>query len=266
MPNLTLRLGVFLAAVLVCLGLVRLVPAVEGQDALARQSHAPACADCHGADFGGRVLVNDMVIGRIVAPNLTRGGAAGVYSRDDWYAAIHDGVGRDGRRLILMPAAQFADHDRADVAMLTSRLGMLKPVQRELPAGRLGPIGRALHAASPHGLLATDVLARFVNQEAMPEPGSAGYGAFLADVGCVPCHGQDLRGARITDSIVGPDLGPGGNLGAWTEEDFLNALRTGRRPDGSALGPAMPVHALQDLDQGSVSAIWLRLRAASGGR
>jgi len=264
MPNLMLRLGVLLAAVLVCLGLIRLVPAVG--PAAAQQSNPPACADCHGADFGGRVLVDDLVIGRIVAPNLTRGGAADVYARDDWYAAIHDGVGRDGRRLVLMPVGQFTIHDRADVAMLTSRLGTLKPVQRELPAGRLGPIGRALQAAAPQGLLATDVLARLVSQEAMPAPGSARYGAFLVEVGCVPCHGQDLRGASITDSIVGPDLGPGGALGAWTEEDFLHALRTGRRPDGSALGPAMPVHALQELDQGSASAIWLRLRAMAGGR
>lgn len=261
MTRLLFRCGVPLAAALVCVGLVWLLPAPDGASAQQRRADPPACADCHGTDFGGRVLIDDLVVGRIVAPNLTRGrgGAGASYSRDDWYSAVH-GTARDGRTLILMPARDFAHFDRADVAMLTSRLGTLRPVERELPQGRLGPVGRALQAASPHGLLPGEVGDRLAAGQEMPKPGSAAYGNFLMAVGCAPCHGESLRGASIADHIVAPDLGPNGPTGAWTEDQFVAALRTGLRPDRSAIGSAMPIHALQELDESSARAIWLRLR------
>ena len=37
------------------------------------------------------------------------------------------------------------------------------------------------------------------------------------------------------------NLTPGGPLARWTEADFVRALRTGRRPDGTAIRPPMPL-------------------------
>ena len=36
-------------------------------------SAVAACVDCHGPNLAGKVFIDDPALGRIVAPNLTRG-------------------------------------------------------------------------------------------------------------------------------------------------------------------------------------------------
>src|SRR3569832_2785638 len=60
-------------------------------DARARGEHLAitrGCTDCHGADLGGRVLVDAFPIGRLAAPNLTRG-RGGIGNRLDASAFEH---------------------------------------------------------------------------------------------------------------------------------------------------------------------------------
>src|SRR5947199_393360 len=70
------------------------------------------------------------------------------------------------------------------------------------------------------------------------------YGQYLADsAGCPSCHGPGLSGGKIPQAP--PDTVPAANitsagLGAWSEADFLKALRTGMRPDGRVLNTFMP--------------------------
>ena len=72
---------------------------------------------------------------------------------------------------------------------------------------------------------------------------SAGYGRYLADVsGCHGCHGFGLSGGRVAgppDVPIAANLTPAG-LGAWTQADFVRAIREGRRPDGTSIHPFMP--------------------------
>src|SRR5512135_649080 len=86
-------------------------PALEipsGAEALARGKHIAVtrgCTDCHGPDLGGRVLVDAFPIGRLAAPNLTRG-KGGVGARLDAASierAVRHGVGEGGRLLLYMP-------------------------------------------------------------------------------------------------------------------------------------------------------------------
>lgn len=84
-------------------------------------------------------------------------------------------------------------------------------------------------------------------------------GAYLVKVaGCDDCHTPGgLYGApdhqrRLAGSELGwqgpwgvsypPNLTPHvqTGLGRWSEQDIVHALRTGRRPDGTALRPPMP--------------------------
>jgi hypothetical protein len=62
----------------------------------------------------------------------------------------------------------------------------------------------------------------------------------------------------------GPAALPGSNLtpsnerfAAWTREDFLHAVRTGKRPDGTAIdGRYMPWRAIGQSSDEELSALW----------
>lgn len=90
------------------------------------------------------------------------------------------------------------------------------------------------------------------------------YLATAAD--CVACHtvpngGQRFAGGRpietpfgnITSANITPDNDTG--IGAWTDEQFDNAVRKGIRPDGSRLYPAMPFNAYTKMSRDDVVAI-----------
>ncbi len=52
------------------------------------------CADCHGEDFGGNVMIDDPMIGRFYAANLTKGegSATADFTAEDWDRAIRHAV------------------------------------------------------------------------------------------------------------------------------------------------------------------------------
>ena len=97
----------------------------------------------------------------------------------------------------------------------------------------------------------------------------------VAIMDCAGCHNQGafspepargyLAGGTIGFEV--PNMGvfyppnltphPQAGLGAWSEADIVRALRTGERPDGRVLAPAMPWPAyskLNDADVGAVAA------------
>jgi mono/diheme cytochrome c family protein len=92
-------------------------------------------------------------------------------------------------------------------------------------------------------------------------------GRYLTTVAdCFACHtvpevGKPFAGNRaietpfgvITSSNLTPDADTG--IGAWTDEQFDNAVRKGIRPDGSRLYPAMPYPAYTKMTREDVLAI-----------
>jgi hypothetical protein len=77
---------------------------------------------------------------------------------------------------------------------------------------------------------------------------------------CSTCHGPDLSGGPATDpsSQPPPNLTPGGELGAWTQEDFLTAIKTGVTPSGRQLDPAqMPWESFSKFSDDELIGIWL---------
>lgn len=216
------------------------------------------CAACHGSDFGGQVFVDDGAFGTIAAPNLTPGG--GTRTAADWERAVRHGVGADGRVLIGMPAEFYAAYSDADLEALVAYLGSLPPVERDLPTRSLGPLARALVGAGVYTppALATD--------HAAPHPAEApgtpaAYGAYLVAVAaCGECHGAALTGPDLPGPPPGPDLTPAGRLGAWTEAEFVTALRSGQAPD-KTLDPAlMPWPRFAYLSDDDLRAVWAYLR------
>ena len=50
-------------------------------------------------------------------------------------------------------------------------------------------------------------------------------------------------------------------IGKWTDEQIINAIRNGKRPDGTTIGPPMPVVFYRNMSDSDVLAIVAYLRS-----
>jgi cytochrome c553 len=225
------------------------------------------CQDCHGPDLSGTVMSDDAAA-VLVAPNLTpgKGGIGAELTDADWVRAIRHGVRSDGSSLLVMPSYAYARLSDRDLGAMVAFLKTLPPVDHELPAFRLRPLGRALVAA---GAFNDEFVARKIAAEARyeeVEPGlSLEYGEYLATIsGCVSCHRADLKGgpAGPPDAPPAADISPAA-LASWDQADFFRAMREGRRPDGSEISEFMPWPLMKQMRDEELSAIWLYLQSVS---
>jgi len=87
------------------------------------------------------------------------------------------------------------------------------------------------------------------------------YGRYLARIAyCHGCHGPDLAGGggpppRATNLTSAA-------LRAWSEDDFIRAMRFGARPDGTHIGPAMPRVSRGQMTDNELRALWRYVRSA----
>lgn len=237
---------------------------------LARGAHMAGaigkCAECHGDDMGGKVIVDDPAFALLAAPNLTRGrgGVAASMTMADWELAVRHGVGPGGRGLLMMPSDDYAPMSDEDFAALMAYLRQLPPVDREEPRSELRMVGRAMYVAGRLPLVSAARIDQSAGHPSVPEGATAEYGAYLAQVaGCAGCHGPNLSGGPIPG--MPPETPPASNLtpegiGAYSEADFFRAMRDGVRPDGSQLNPVMPVHFTKLMTDDETRAIYLYLR------
>jgi len=238
------------------------------------------CVECHGDNLAGKVFIDEPVLARLSAKNLTRGrgGVGDSLSVGDYERAIRHGVGRDGRALLFMPADDFRNLSDEDVAAIIAYLRSLPAVDNVLPRSTVGPLGRALIAGRQVQLPAENVVRlRSGSAGHMPavEAGAtAEYGRYLADAGgCAGCHGAGLSGGRMPGTP--PEFKPAANItpagiGRWSEADFRRALREGRRPDGTQIDRQMPWRLTRLMTDEEISALYAYLRTvppkAFGGR
>ena len=250
---------------------VQVPPVPDGADGIARGRHlvqTRGCLDCHGANLEGHVVIDDPAMGLTAGPNLTRGrgGLPAGFGRADWVRAIRHGVGFNGRPLVLMPAQEYAHLSDDDLGAIIAYLESVPKVDKDSIPVRLGPVARALLVANKMPL-AADVIdhAHVEPAQIAPAP-TADYGRYLA-VGCTGCHGPNFSGGRIAagppDWPPARNLTPAGDLGRWTEADFIRTLRTARRPDGTELSPVMP-RAFGQLDDTELRALWAYLHTLPG--
>jgi len=97
-------------------------------------------------------------------------------------------------------------------------------------------------------------------------------------VACGNCHtpkgpngkaieGKELSGGDPIDapvfhavpSNITPDKETG--IGNWTDDQIINAIRNGKRPDGTTIGPPMPIAFYRDMSDTDVKAIVAYLRS-----
>ena len=77
------------------------------------------CAECHGANFGGGVMVDAFPLGSLLGPNITTGQGSRTlqYSPADWDRIVRHGVLPDGRPAV-MPSIDFvqmSDQELSDI-------------------------------------------------------------------------------------------------------------------------------------------------------
>jgi mono/diheme cytochrome c family protein len=224
------------------------------------------CNACHGADFAGRVLVAEPMVGHWVAPNLTsgKGGVTSAFAPSDWDHAVRHGL-RGGGRTSTMPAIDYMNLSDRELSDIVAYIRSRPPVDNEPGTTRLGPMLRIMMALGKIELLAPTVDHMAPHAPLPPEEAvSVEFGAHLAQA-CRGCHGATLAGGKVPGDPGMPivaNLTPHETgLKDWTEADFIRALREGRRPDGRALSEYMPWQAYASMSDRELKAIWVYLRS-----
>ncbi len=226
------------------------------------------CIDCHGDDLGGKVFIEDPMMGRLSASNLTpgQGGVGSRYTNEDYVRAIRHGVRPDGTPLLFMPAQEFTNLSDEDLGAVIAYIRSLPPVKHELPPNDIKLLPRVLLVTRKLDLLPVELIDHTPHRRTAPPAGpTAEYGHYLAEVGgCFGCHGKKLQGGPIPggppDWPAAANLTPAGELGQWSEADFAKALSTGVRPDGRQLSLVMPWAYTARLTPDEVRALWEYLR------
>jgi mono/diheme cytochrome c family protein len=228
------------------------------------------CADCHRDDFGGGVVIPEGPFMTLYAPNITtgRGGVVSGYTTADWVRALRHGVGRDGRKLAIMPAEAYTFLDEADLGALIAYMRSVAPVDREQPAKAYGPIARMLLVAGQFPLHVYDKIdhARNFREPRPAASDTAAYGLYLARIGgCPACHGDNMAGGVIPgappDALPAANLTPAG-ISHYSEQDFFRSLREGLRPGGATIDSLqMPWVRSGRMTDAEIHAVWTWLRS-----
>jgi mono/diheme cytochrome c family protein len=218
------------------------------------------CADCHGTRYEGKVFMQDPLLGRISAPNITPAGVTSGYTDADWIRALRHGVKPDGRSVVVMPSYEFYNYGDEDLAAVVAYMKALPPVEHTPPSMKLGPMGRLLITANMFPVLAAEVIDHDAPHPAAPAVApTADYGRYIASIGCVGCHGPTLQGG--VPPADGPDISPYGRIAGWSEDDFRLALRAGKRPDGTIIDIAMPWNMTAGMTDTEIAAVWQYLQS-----
>ena len=229
-----------------------------------------ACIECHGPNFGGGVMVDDPLIGRLLGPNLTLGQGSRTldYAPADWDRIVRHGIKPDGTPSP-MPAEDFQLMSDQELSDIIAYIRSMPPVDNEVPPIRLGPLGKVLMATGEL-VLSADLIGTHATAHLEFPPDaevSAEFGRHLAGV-CSGCHGADLSGGPIPGGD--PSWAPARNLTphedgleGWSYEDFSTAMLSGRRPDGSDLVAPMTLMLpyAQGMTEVELQALWAYLES-----
>jgi len=215
------------------------------------------CTGCHGRQAEGQLFIDEPMIARITAPNLTR--VVRETSDADLERIIRHGVYPDGRSVLAMPSSMFYPVSDEELGATIAFLRSLPLSDGPGPETKVGPLGRL-------GL----VLGQFTPQAAQIEhdakratvnrADTVSYGRYIATTVCTECHGMDFGGSP--DGAT-PDLAV---ATTYSLSDFRHLMRTGEAFGGRELGLMAEVASgrFSLLDDDEVSALHAFLVARVG--
>jgi cytochrome c553 len=186
---------------------------------------------CHGKGIEGAVQYDQVMVGRIVAPNLTS--AVRRYSDPELAAIIRTGVRPDGHNIIMMSELLrlLTDDELGDIV---AYLRSVPAVEGPGPEVRLGPAARFFKATGRY-----TTTARYIKTDTLSPPPASGEGAqrgrHIASTVCADCHGSDLSGGGVwyDGTTAPPSLQI---VAAYTPEAFTELMRNGIALGGRKLG------------------------------
>jgi len=279
--------ALFVALALAALGWTSLARAQEQSFTLVQRGKALTdagdCIACHTNDparpfAGGRPI--ETPFGIIYSANLTpdRDTGIGAWSDDDFYRAMHEGVGPDGTKLYpAFPYPYFTRMTRDDVLAVRAYLNTLAPVNNPRPANKLRwPLNHRI-------LLIGWNMLFFTPGEFKPDPDKSAdwnRGAYLVQGAghCGACHteknafGGDkraaLQGGQLQNWFV-PNITNDRKtgIGSWSEDEIVEYLKTGRnRHSGaSALMAEVVADSTSRMSDKDLKAIAVYLKDVPGG-
>lgn len=197
------------------------------------------CTDCHGQDLGGKIVLEDKMLGTVAAPNLTKGknGLGANYSVAAWVMALRHGVDTTGRPLLLMPSHETTLLSREDLRAIIAYCDQLPPVDRDLPVNTIGPVFKVMGFFDKVPLFSVEKIDHDKQAvDTVTNTVGAAMGQYLS-VSCRGCHRSNLKGGEplAPGMKAAPDITASGKIGRWTFTDFQKTLRTGNTPDGRKL-------------------------------
>ncbi|MDF9794925.1 cytochrome c553 [Catalinimonas alkaloidigena] len=221
------------------------------------------CRDCHNDDLGGRVMIDDPALGRVVPTNLTKGGVGAQYSLEDWVRALRHGIGPDQKPLLFMPAHETANMTDKDLAALIAYCTQSATVTRELPSIEIRPVGKLLNYFGKMHMFPVEMIDHdFIPPADMDKSVSPEFGEYLA-VTCTGCHYSNFKGGspQVPGSPPVPDITSTGNLANWTEGEFMQTLRTGTTPQGKMMqNEFMPWKMTSEFTDEELKSLYLYLK------
>ncbi len=227
------------------------------------------CGDCHEKNGSGRVVIDDGKGFFVQAPNISPGpgSAVAAYSPADWNRAIRHGVKPDGRPLMVMPSEDYSRLTDEDLAALVAYVRQLPAVAGSAARVTLPLPVKVVYAVGLMNDAAAKIDHALPPPQPVPEAVTPEHGAYVAH-GCQGCHGEHLSGGTIPgappDWPAASNLTPGEGSALARYADvhaFAAMLRTGKRPDGSAVSQVMPFNALKEISDTDVAALHLYLNS-----
>lgn len=215
------------------------------------------CVACHSTNgqmpmSGGKNISEDtgLPLGDFYPPNLTPGGELKNWSDGEILRAFREGEHKNGRTLAMPAVLNLRNLSDEDALAIIAFLRSQPAVQNQTP-----PMRPSLLVQVLLGVGLFQVNDKPVNGPvAGPQPGpTAEYGQYLVNISdCRSCHGPDLSGGK-PPSPIGPNLRV---VKGWTQEQFINTLRTGVAPDGHHLQDLMPWKQVGSLDDEGLAALY----------
>jgi mono/diheme cytochrome c family protein len=246
-------------------------------------ARAGDCVSCHtapgGTSFAGGLYM-PTPFGEISTPNLTPDKTTGIgdWSDDDFYRAMHEGIGRHNKYLYpVFPFPWFTKVTRHDALAIKAYLFSLPPTNAPRQ-----PLKLAFPFSIRESLLAWRI-AFFKPANFAPDPHSSDQlnrGAYLVEgLGhCGECHNRHnlfgasdwsgrLEGGQI-EGWYAPNLTAAGNdsIEAWSNDQIATFLKSGAAPGkGVALGPMRETidHSLRYLSDEDINAIAVYIKSAT---